>query len=352
MADTILLTNDPLTRKRWAKDLFVGLLPQTEINDLVGTGIDSIIQQRTELGKGDGDQITFGIALPIEAEGVVGRDPVEGTEAKLAFKDFKCTIEELNQAVNTGGRMDQQRMPYNLLQIGKAALQRWWAVKLSDMAFAHLCGDTSYRVAGKIFAQAPEEPDDEHWLRMNDTDEASMTSADIMDLTFLDRMKQKAENPDLSKHCYIVRPLNLKGKNYYRVILHNYVFDQLRQNTNIGQWGDLQRAANKLQVPNVEIEYNGLLVSKSPRITQVKKDSSDPRAGVFRNVLLGGQACVLAWGGAGESKGTTMSFVPYETDAKRFMNIRGGAIFGFKTVKFNGRDFGRIVGSSWGEPLS
>ncbi len=351
MADTILLTNDPLTRKKWAKDLFVGLLPQTEINDLVGTGIDSIIQMKTELGKGEGDQLTFGIALPIEGEGVVGRDPVEGSEAPLTFKDFKCTIEELNQAVNTGGRMEMQRLPYNLMQIGKQALQRWWAVKLSNMAFAHLCGDTSFRVAGKIFAQAPMEPDDERWVFANDVPEADMTSADIMDLTMLDKMKQKAEVPDLSKHCYLFRPFNLKGKSYYRVILHTYVFDQLRHNTDIGQWGDLLRSAQKLAVPNVEIEYNGMLVSKSPRITQVKKDPDNPKAGVYRNLFLGAQAAVLAWGGAGESKGTTMSFVPYETDAKRFMNIRGGGIFGFQTTHFYGRDFGRMIGSAWGAPI-
>jgi hypothetical protein len=60
----------------------------------------------------------------------------------------------------------------------------------------------------------------------------------------------------------------------------------------------------------------------------------------------------MAWGGAGESKSTTMAFVPYETDAKRFMNVRGGGILGMKTVKFNSRDFGRIVGSSWGAPIT
>jgi N4-gp56 family major capsid protein len=352
MADTVFLTNDALTRKKWARELFSIVLPATEINSLVGKGPDSIIQMRTELGKGEGDELTFGIRLPLEGEGIVGRDTVEGSEEELVFKDFKATIEELNHAVATGGRMEQQRVPYNLMQEGKDGLQYWWGEKLSDMAFAHLGGDTTYKVAGVTFAQDPVDPDDEHWLKVNDVAEASMTSADLIDLTFLDRMKQQAEVPDLSKNCYKVRPLVIKGKKYYRAILHNYVFDRLRQNTNVGQWGDLQRAANKLTLPDVEIEYNGLLVGKSERVRQMVVDTTDAKAGVFRNLLLGCQAAVMAWGGAGESKSTTMAFVPYETDAKRFVNIRGGGIFGIKTVRFQSRDFGRIVGSSWGAPIT
>jgi N4-gp56 family major capsid protein len=352
MAETIFLTNDALTRKKWARELFSIILPATEINSLVGTGPNSIIQTRTELGKGEGDELTFGIRLPLEGEGIVGRRVVEGNEEELIFKNFKATIEELNHAVSTGGRMEQQRVPYNLMQEGKDGLQYWWAEKLSDLALAHLCGDTTYKIAGVTFAQDPVDPDDQHWLKVNDVAEASQTSADLIDLTFLDRMKQQAEVPDASKNCYKVRPLVLKGKKYYRVILHNYVFDRLRQNTNIGQWGDLQRAANKLAMPDVEIEYNGLLIGKSERIRQMVEDTVDPRAGVFRNLLLGCQAAVMAWGGAGESKGTTMAFVPYETDAKRFVNIRGGGILGVKTVRFQDRDFGRIIGSSWGAPIT
>ena len=284
MAETVFLTNDALTRKKWARELFSIILPATEINSLVGTGKDSIIQMRTELGKGEGDKLTFGIRLPLEGEGIVGSDTVEGNEEKLVFKDFNATIEELNHAVSTGGKMNQQRIPYNLMQEGKDGLQYWWAEKLSDMALAHLCGDTTYKVAGVTFAQDPVDPDGEHWLKVNDVAEASQTSADLIDLTFLDRMKQQAEVPDASKNCYKVRPLLLKGKKYYRVILHNYVFDRLRQNTNVGQWGDLQRAANKLALPAVEIEYNGLFIGKSERVRQTVEDGTDARAGVFRNV--------------------------------------------------------------------
>ncbi len=342
---TLFVTSNNLTRKRWARDLFKIILPAVEFNDLVGSGSDSIVQMRSELGKGQGDQITFGIRLPLSGEGVVGNDTLEGNEEGLVFKDFNVTIEELNHAVDTGGRMEQQRVPYNLVQEGKDGLADWWADLLSDYVINTLAGNSGYRIAGKVFAQAIDEPDTNHLVLVNDVAEASQTSADILDLTHLDRMKQKAELMNLNgANYYKIRPLRLRGKNYYRVILHNYVFDNLRQNTNVGQWGDLLRNANKLQVPNVEIEYNGLLISKSERIPA-------PTANVYRNLLLGAQAACWAWGGAGESKSTTMAFHPYTRDADRFLMIRGGGIFGVTKTRFASVDYGVIVGSSYATAL-
>lgn len=348
MAATKFLTNNALTRKRWAKELFKVVLKDIEFNELIGTGTENIVQMRTELGKGEGDQITMGIRLPLSGEGIVGRDTVEGNEEALVFKDFNMTIEELNHAVDTGGKMDQQRVPYDLMREGKDGLNEWWADKLSDLMFAHLCGDTTFRIAGKTFAQNPSAPDSDHLVLADDVAEVSMTSANILDLAMLDRMKQIARIPRAATG-YKLRPLKIGGKKYYRVILHDFVFDALRQNTNVGQWGDLLRAANKLQMENVEIVYNGMLISKSERIRQVSGNLTT--GGVFRNLFLGAQAACIAWGGAGESKGTTMSFVPYEKDAKRYVNIRGGGILGIKKVVFNSQDYGCLVGSSYATPL-
>lgn len=342
---TQFTTSNPLTRKRWARDLFKIILPGVEFNDLIGTGTDAIVQVRTELAKGEGDKITFGIRKPLTGEGRVGNDDITGHEEGLQFKDFEMTIEELNHAVDTGGKMEEQRIPYNLVTEGKSALADWWQDKLSDMLINYLCGNSNYKVAGKTFGQAATEPDTQHKLLVNDIAEASMSAADELDLSFLDKMKQRAGLMNrYGNRYYKIRPLKIGGKDYYRVILHDYVFDRLRTNTNIGQWGDLLRAAQKLQQENVEITYNGMLISKSERIYS-------PAPNVYRNVLLGAQAACFAWGGAGDSKSTTMSFHPYTRDADRFLMIRGGGIFGVKTTTFESVDYGRLTGSSYATAL-
>ena len=342
MAKTRFLTNDPLTRKRWARDLFRYILPNVEFSELVGKGSDSIVELKTELGKGEGDQITFGIRLPLTGAGIVGDKTVEGNEEKLRFRNFNMTIEELNHAVDTGGRMDQQRIPYDLMTEGKTGLQEWWVDKLSDYVINVLCGNSDFRISGEVFAQAIREPDSDHHVIINNKAETDLINTDTIDLTYLDKLKQRAENP--TGGAFKLRPLVKGGKKYFRVYLHNYVFDMLRQNTNVGQWGDLLRAANKLQLANVEIEYNGMLIAKTERLPQVQTN-------VYRAILLGKQAGCWAWGGAGESKSSTMAFVPYEKDAKRFVMIRGGGIFGCTKPYFDNQDYGVITGATWGEAI-
>ena len=138
------------------------------------------------------------------------------------------------------------------------------------------------------------------------------------------------------------------GKKYFRVILHNYVFDQLKANTNVGQWGDIRRSAQEItkDIPmNAEFEYNGMLVTKSERLPSLYPN-------VYRAVLCGAQAATFAWGGAGESKSTVLAFVPYEKDAKRYVMIRSGGIFGCKKVVFDGHDNGVITAASYATPIS
>ena len=341
--DLIFESNNALTRKKWAKDLFHVMLPAVEFNDLIGTDANSIIQMKTDLGKGEGDTITFAIRRQLSGAGIVGSATVEGNEEKIRFKDFSMTIEELNHAVDTGGRMDEQRVPYDIMQEAKDALSDWWADKLSEYVINTLAGNSTYAINGETFAQACTEPDTGHKITVNDVAEASIASSDIMDLSFLDRLKQRAELP--STGCDKVRPLKIKGKNYYRVILHNYVFDQLKTNTNIAQWGDMLRSAQKLDMPMIEFEYNGMLVTKSERMPALYTN-------VYRSILCGAQAATFAWGGAGESKSTTLSFVLYEKDANRYVMIRSGGIFGCKKVVFDSKDNGVITGASYATALN
>ena len=355
--ETRILTNDALTRKRWAKDLFSVVLPSVEFNSLVGTGSDSVVQIKTELGKGEGDAITFGIRLPLIGKGVVGDTKVEGTEEALRFRDFKMTIEEFHKAVDTGGKMEEQRLPYNLLQEGKDGLQEWYQQNLSDYIINVLCGNSKYLFQDCAFADPITEPDSSHLLTPSSVAEASLDATNLIDLAFLDRMKQQAQVGDPMNGIFKKRPFMKNGKPYFKVIMHNYAFDALRQNTNVGQWGDLMRSAQKLAEPQIEIEYNGMLIQKSERVPQIR--AINGKAGIYRTVLLGAQSATWAWGGAGESKSSVMAFVPYERDAKRFLMIRGGAIMGCTKVRFpvtkggtDYKDYGIITASSYAEPLS
>lgn len=349
---TKFVTNDPLTRKKWARELFSVLLPAIEFNSLVGTGADSVIQLKKDLGKGEGDELTFGIRLPLTGEGVVGDDTVEGNEEKLRFRNFKCTIEELNHAVDTGGKIEEQRIPYNLMQEGKDALQEWWAEKLSNYVVNMLFSNSKHKVAGKIFGQAIDEPTaGRHIIIGGKASEAAITSDDTITLAFLDKLKQAAEIPT-ADGLYKVRPIMIGGKAHFRVLMHNYTFEELRKNTNVGEWGDMIRAMQKLALPESEIVYNGMIISKTERSPLIIDSGANDKSGVYRVALCGAQSAVFAFGGAGDSKSTTMAFHPYTRDADRYVLIRGGGIWGARKTQFEGNDFGLVTGSVFSAPIS
>ncbi|HED38759.1 MAG TPA: N4-gp56 family major capsid protein [Ignavibacteria bacterium] len=351
MAQTKFYTGDNLTRKRWAKDLFRVILDDMEYKSMVGTSNTSAVQVRTELPKGAGDRITFGIRRPLTGAGIVGDQTWEGNEEKLSFKDFNMTVEELGHGVEVGGEMEAQRVPYNLVEEGKDALRDWWGQHLSDHMFAHFCGDTTYKVNGVVFAQAPTNPDSGHQMFMNGAaSEAALVAGDQLDLGFLDAMKQRAEAPEPALNQDIMRAFIIGGKKYYRVVLHDYAYDNLRRSFNVGDYGDMLRAAKELKQPDVDFVYNGMMVSKSTRIRTTRTISGNQK--VYRNILFGPQALCVAWGGAGKSTGTVMNLVVKQKDYDRITTMFGGGIFGFKKTGFGGKDYGIIVGSSAAEPLS
>lgn len=364
MADTVINTTDALTRKRWAKDLFKVLQKAFEFNNLIGTGENAIIQLKTELGKGEGDEITFGILLDLVGAGTIGRDSLLGKAESLKFRDFKLTIEKIRKSVDIGTDIDAQRVPYNLMERGKMGLQNWWAGLLSDYMFHILAGNSQMKdelpqFGGIQFGANPVEPDADHLMIVGDrANEAALTPADTVTLEFLDSVKQRAEIPSLVDVGFKIRPTMMAGKGMFRVILHNYVFDDLRRNTNVGEWGDFMRAAQKMQDPTVEILYNNMMISKSERVySRESIGSGNGRS--YRNLFLGAQAGVMGWGGAGDSKSSVMSFHVEKLDHGAKTEVSGGGILGMAKTRFqkNGSapdhgDYGVITFPSFGQPIA
>ena len=363
MAETVINSTDALTRKRWSKDLFKVTQKAFEFNNLIGPGEDAIIQLKTDLTKGEGDEITFGILLDLVGVGTIGRDTLVGKAESLKFRDFKMEVEKMRKSVDIGIDIDEQRVPYNLMEKGKTGLQNWWAGFLSDYMFQVLAGNSQMfdelpQLGGLNFGGVPTEPDVDHLMVVGGAAESALTAADTVTLGFLDSVKQRAEIPSKVGVGFKIRGQNTGGKAMYRVILHNYVFDQLRRNTNVGEWGDFLRAAGKLKDPTVEILYNNMMISKSERIySRAAVGAGNGRS--YRNLFLGAQAGVMGWGGAGDSKSSVMSFHVEKLDHGSKTEVSGGGILGMAKTRFkkNGAnpdhgDYGVITFPSYGAPFT
>src|ERR1700733_2511266 len=99
MSTTTYGVNDALAVKLWGKDLAVEALKATPIAPLIGNTSDSIIQKKTELSKGPGDQITYGLRTQLQGDGVTEGEALEGNEESLSTYSDALVINELAHAV-------------------------------------------------------------------------------------------------------------------------------------------------------------------------------------------------------------------------------------------------------------
>jgi N4-gp56 family major capsid protein len=235
----------------------------------------------------------------------------------------------------------------------KTNLADWFAGKYDDYMFRYLCGDTSIN-----HAQAGVAPDADHYILSGDvartgviaTDEASLGSNDQISLADLDYAKESAKTL-----TPMLRPAMIDGTEYFVVVLHSYSVTDLRldiANSAFTDWPTIQLYANKRGLDNPIFTgalgvYNGMILYESTRVFS-------PVANVRRNLFLGAQAGVFAEGNAYDTmeqqrvgKENMMSWYEETDDYGNEKGIAVGCIFGMKATRFNSKDFGKIVISSY-----
>jgi N4-gp56 family major capsid protein len=249
--------------------------------------------------------------------------------------------------------MSQQRTLHNMRTDAKTNLADWFAGVYDTYMFDHLCGNTT-----QTFANTAVAPDADHYIVSGDvtksntiaTDEGNLSNNDQIQLADLDYAKEAAKTLTPP-----IRPVMIDGGEYYVVVLHSYSVTDLRldiANSAYTSWPDIQMYANKRGLTNPIFTgalgvYNGMILYESTRIYS-------PVSNVRRNLFLGAQAGTFAVGSAYDSiesqrvgKDMLMSWYEQTDDYGNEKGISVGNIFGVKATRFNSKDFGKIVISSY-----
>jgi N4-gp56 family major capsid protein len=98
-----------------------------------------LIQEKTDLKKEAGDQITCGLNVQLRGAGIQGDATLEGNEEALEFYDDALVVNQLRHAVRVAGKMTEQRVPYSLRAAARDRLADWWAQRF-DLSFANQIG--------------------------------------------------------------------------------------------------------------------------------------------------------------------------------------------------------------------
>lgn len=351
MSTTTFAVNHPLSNKLWAKKLTVEGLKATYFGKFMGTGSSAMIHVKTEPSKGAGDELTFGLRMQLNGDGVTEGQTLEGNEEALATKSDKLRLNELMHAVRVKSEnsIDAQRVPFSMRSEGKDGLQDWFSDRFDTTMFNHLCGNTLVtddRYRGNNVITAPSAG---RIIRSIGSDDATVQADNTktFNLGLIDYAVEAAKTASP-----LIRPIKVGGEDKWLCFLHPYQVTDLRTNTNSGQWLDIQKAAlaggagTKSPIYTGALgEYNGVILHEALRICQGISNAGALQADTRRAVLCGAQAGALGWGQKfdGGKTGANYKWIEETFDYQRELGISAQTVWGIKKTTFEGVDFGTIV---------
>lgn len=363
MAQTTFGVGHPLAVSVWSKSLAAEAYRMAWIGKFIGEGEDSLIQEKTDLKKSAGDNITCGLNVLMQGDGIEGDATLEGNEEALQFYDDNVRINQLRHATRVKGRMTEQRVPYNLRRISRDRLADWWAQRMDVSFFNQICGNTAQTDTRFTGHNAAIAPSTNRIIRAgNQATDQALTTADKFDLTYIDVARNYAETASIANSTGpMIRPIRYEGDDYYVMFLHDDQVYDLRTSTTAGQWQDIQKSAimggdikdNPIFSGALGI-YNGVVLHKAARVTQgVHSTAGTAVSNTRRAVLCGAQSATIAFGS--ENGANRFTWVEEMFDYGNQFGVAAGCIWGLKKTKYipednsstNAEDFGTIVVSTY-----
>jgi N4-gp56 family major capsid protein len=346
MAVTSYGVNNDLAVKLWSKKLAHEALKETFIFKFIGDSENSVIQIKEETSKGPGDRIRVGLRMQLSGDGVSGDGTLEGNEEALTTYTDDALIDQLRHAVRSGGKMSEQRVPFSVREEARMGLQDWFAGRMDTAFFNQVCGNSAQTDTRYTGSNTPLAPSSNNIVYAGGaTAESSISATTTMkfSLTLIDVCVEKAKT--LSP---MIRPVKLKGEDYYVMFLHPYQVTDLRiASAAAGSWYDIQKAAiTGGQVTGNPIftgalgMYNNVILHTA---TRVVNPTATPL--VYRSVFCGAQSAAIAYGR--DNGAERFSWVEELFDYGNQLGVSAGAIWGLKKLQFNSQDFGTIVASTY-----
>ena len=347
MATTSYGTNHALAVKLWSRKLFREALKQTFFSKYMGEGSDSLVQVLTDTKKGAGDRITVGLRMQLSGTGIQGDATLEGNEEPLTTYSDAVTIDQLRHAVRSGGKMSDQRIPFEVREEARMGLQDWWADRIDTCLINSLTGNTGQadnRYNGFTTPTAPVNSSTagvNRWVfPENQTTEGSLSSASTFTLGTIDKAVAAAKTA-----VPLIRPIRVGGEEFFVAFIHPFQTYSLRASTAANDWPVIQRAAmqggeimkNPIFTGAIGV-YNNTVIVETARIPSIV-------ANTRRAVLCGAQSAIMAVGQ--DNSPEKMTWVEELFDYENQLGVSAGMIFGTKKAIFNSRDFGTVAMSSY-----
>ncbi len=345
MADTSIGTDHNLTVKHWSAVMFKTALKQVFFGKFVGKGDNNIIETKTDLTKEKGDQVTFGLRVPLTGTGVTGDGALEGNEEAMVFHDFAVKIDLRANAVRSAGKMSLRRPAFDFKQQAKNALAEWMADVIDDDTVYALSG-----VANPAGTVAASEPTAARSFYGGQTTAGVLTSgSDMTDITsqtdhlfgtkVIEHVKRQAKRLDPK-----IRPVMDGDRELYTMFINPLQGKALRADED---WIESQQKANVRGEKNPIFSgasgiWDGVVIHEYERILTTEANSAfgaetdEPTVPAARALFCGAQAGVHAYG-------QYPGWYEKNFEYGRVPGVATDIVIGIKKPVFDSKEYGVIA---------
>jgi N4-gp56 family major capsid protein len=335
VAKTSFATSDPLVKKVWEEKLFRDSVKEAYFSKFMGEGSMSLVQVKTQLEKGQGDKITFGIRMRLQGAGVTSGFILEGNEEKLQTYDYGVTLEQYRHAVRDNGAMDRKRVMFSIDTESKDALKDWTAEKIDQLCFDAIgVGDYSTADPTKIFY--PNATGVFSGTGTAGTAKAALSATNSkLTLNFISALKSWAKTGG-DRQYVPLRPVKVEGREYYVLLVHPDVLYDIRVDPNFQQAlreAEIRGPSNPL-FKGATIIWDGVVVHEHENV-YIAADGGGAAVPWAKCVFMGAQSLVWAWGQRVEVVQETFDYKNEHGYASGFIARAGKPVF-------NAMDYGSL----------
>lgn len=291
MAITGFTTSDAAKKKLWEEKLFRETTKETFLTQMgmMGEGEEYIIESKTALTKQKGDEIDFFLIPKLAGSGVSDGETLEGKEEALTEYNFSVTLSRYRHAVRHD-YMSDKRVFFSISDEGARALRIWGTEKIETLVMNSLVASPTraiYTADGATMATTTTFA----------TAKTALTTSSLITPKQIQYAKawaatggNRTQNP--------LRPVRIKGKLYYVLMIHPYVGFDLKNDATYAQ---AQREAQARGNDNPIFTgalgvWDNVIVVESEYIPLAADAGAGGNVNWANCLLLGAQAGVLAWG--------------------------------------------------------
>ncbi len=357
----LTVSTSGLRAQIWLKELMADVKDQLffDKKEMIGEGSNNIVERKLDLMKQHGDRVIFGLTTKLSGAGITGDSTLEGNEEAISSYSQSCIIDYIRNGVRATGRLDEQKVMYDMREDAREQLAKFIAEYLERQIFMKLGGVTTLTLtdvnsvtysgsatwsnsAAIVPAGDEAAGTGARYICKNTGGLDALTASDKFTTDLITKAKTKAMLASPK-----IQPLRIDGQDFYVMFVHPWQAADLKTNTS-DVWAQAQREANVRGEKNPIFSgalgvWDGVILHAHEYVPTAQATVAFGVGGTavpasvraFRALLCGRQAAVFA-----ECKKTYNEEL---FDYGNSLGISAGLMGGVQKSNFNSKDYGVIA---------